>query len=67
MVRHEDLSTTAKVNCMNEFIAKMIPYEWDEVNDGSVADLEATITYWIGEQYQIDEEGYWYDEGRKVG
>lgn len=65
-VKYEDLSTTAKIHCMEEFLGKMIPYGWDDVNDGTVADLEYTITCWIGNQYWIDGEGNWYDEGRKL-
>lgn len=65
-VKYEDLSTTAKIHCMEEFLGKMIPYGWDDVDDGSVADLEYTITCWIGNQYWIDGEGNWYDEGRKL-
>ena len=66
LVFYDDLSTTAKITCMNEFIDKMIPYDWDDVNEGDVADLEATIREWISDQYYIDEDGYWYDEGRKI-
>lgn len=65
-VLYEDLTTTAKVHCMEEFISKMIPYDWDDVNDGSVSDLEETIKCWIGDQFWIDGDGNWYDDGMKL-
>lgn len=61
-VRYENLSTTAKINCMSEFLGKVMPYGWDEVNDGEIADLEDTILYTIGSQFWFDEDGNWYDE-----
>lgn len=65
-VDYADLSTMAKINCMSEFLNKVIPYDCEDVNNGDIEDLETTISYWIGEQYQIDRDGNWYDEGRKL-
>lgn len=65
-VRYDELSTTAKIHCMCNFLDKIVPYDWEDINEGNVADLEDTILYWIGSQYYIDEDGNWYDEGRKL-
>lgn len=61
-VKFSDLSTTAKIWCMSQFLNVVIPYGWDEVNEGDVADLEDTILYTIGKQFWFDENGDWYDE-----
>ena len=65
-VRYEDLSTTAKIMCMSNFLNRVIPYGWDDVNDGDIADLEDTIIYWLGGQFTIDEDGDWFCDGEII-
>lgn len=61
-VKYADLCTTAKITCMSEFLDKIVPYDWDDINEGDVADLEDNILYTIGSQFWFDEDGFWYDE-----
>ena len=64
-VEYDDLTTVAKVHCMEVFLNKVIPYDCEDVNSGSIADLEENIRCWIDGQFYIDGDGNWYDDGRK--
>ena len=61
-VKYTDLSTTAKITCMSEFLDKIVPYDWDDINEGDIADLEDNILYTIGSQFWFDTDGFWYDK-----
>lgn len=61
-IKYTDLCTTAKITCMSEFLDKIVPYDWDDINEGDIADLEDNILYTIGSQFWFDEDGFWYDE-----
>ena len=65
-VKFEDLDIRAKLNCMEQFINIIVPYaDYDDCPN----DMEYVIYdigEWIGEQFYFDENGDWYDEGRKV-
>lgn len=71
-VKFEDLDIRAKLNCMEQFINIIVPYaDYDEgcLDDVGLSNLECVIIdigEWIGEQFWFDENGDWYDEGRKV-
>ena len=60
------LSTRAKINCMDQFVNIIVPYaDYDDCPN----DIECVvwdIEEWVGDQYWFDENGDWYDEGRKV-
>ena len=62
------LRTTAKIHCINEFLGKVIPYDFEDVNDGDMDDLEANINEFLlnSDELTIDYDGNWYDEGRKL-
>lgn len=62
------LRTTAKIHCINEFLGKVIPYDFEDVNDGDMDDLEANISEFLlnSDELTIDYDGNWYDEGRKL-
>ena len=62
----DDLDAVAKVHCMEVFLSRVIPYDCDDCRDGSLEDIATTINCWIGDQYFIDRNGNWYDEGRRL-
>lgn len=61
---YDKLGAFEKLNCIDQFINIMNPY-WDEL-PLDIGDIEYDIKEMIGEQFYIDEDGNWYDEGRKV-
>ena len=62
-VTYESLDIEAKVNCMNEYINKVCPYEdWEGCE---IEDVEYSIKAILEEmKYLIDTEGYWYSVDR---
>lgn len=64
-VKFEDLDIRAKLNCMEQFINVIVPYaDYDCPNDMEYVICD--IGEWNGDQFWFDENGDWYDEGRKV-
>ena len=60
------LRTVAKVHCMEEFLNKVIPYDCEDCNEGDLDALLRNIGYWLGDQFYIDLDGNWYEEGRRL-
>ena len=70
-VKFQDLDIRAKLNCMEQFVNVIVPYaDYDMVDEGfGCTDMECVVVdieEWVGEQLYFDENGDWYDEGRKV-
>lgn len=66
-VKFEDLDLYAKLNCMDQFVNIMCPYE--DYSDLTLEEMAINIEYWLEpypDQYWIDLDGNWYDEGRMV-
>lgn len=66
-VKFEDLDLYAKLNCMDQFVNIMCPYE--DYSDLTLEEMAINIEYWLEpypDQYWIDMDGNWYDEGRMV-
>lgn len=66
-VKFEDLDFYAKLNCMDQFVNVMCPYE--DYRDMTLEEMAINIEYWLEpypDQYWIDKDGNWYDEGRRV-
>lgn len=61
---YDTLTDTAKINCIDQFVNVLCPYEY--CDNCSIDTIEADIKELIGKQFYIDEDGNWYDEGRKV-
>lgn len=61
---YDALSATAQINCIDQFINIMCPYS--DYDGCGLWVIETDIKEMIGEQFYIDEDGNWYDEGRKV-
>lgn len=61
---YDALSATAQINCIDQFVNIMCPYA--DYDGCGLWVIEADIKEMIGEQFYIDEDGNWYDEGRKV-
>ena len=66
IVKYNDLGIRAKMNCVLQFINIICPYDYvgekaSEIGENIDLFVEATP-----DQYWFDENGDWYDEGRKV-
>lgn len=66
IVKYEELGTKAKMNCVLQFINIICPYDYvgataSEIGENADLFVEATP-----DQYWFDQNGDWYDEGRKV-
>ena len=72
IVKFNDLGLRAKMNCVLQFVYIMCPYDefsateswrkhFDDIRDDIDLFVEATP-----DQFWFDENGDWYDEGRKV-
>jgi hypothetical protein len=61
-----DLSPVARENCKDQFMSVMCPYDSDGMENDTETDWEINVNAWIGDQFWIDQDGNWYDEGRKV-
>ena len=66
IVKFNDLGLRAKMNCVLQFDYIICPYDFvgstaSEIGENADLFVEATP-----DQYWFDENGDWYDEGRKV-
>ena len=61
---YDALSATAQINCIDQFVNVLCPYS--DYDGCGIWVIEADIKEMIGEQFYIDEDGNWYDEGRCV-
>ena len=63
----DELDHEAQDNCIDQFLGIMCPYDTDGSLEGATRDeLRTTINAWIGDQFWVDKNGNWYDEGRMV-
>lgn len=62
------LTTTAKVHCMNEYLNKVVPFDWQDINNGDMDELMFAVNEFLinSDEMTIDYMGNWYDEGRKL-
>ena len=67
MTAYYELNTRAKINCIDQFVNVICPYE--EFDDFKIEVIPIWIQMFIDTakgQFWFDENGDWYDEGRKV-
>ena len=65
IVKYADLGTKAKANCVDQYVNIICPYDEFE----GVVDWKEHIDLFVEatpDQFYFDENGDWYDEGRKV-
>lgn len=62
-VKYDNLDIRGKLQCIDEFINVMMPYE--DFEDCSITDIEEDIRIWDsvkdGYGYRINEDGDWYE------
>ena len=66
-VKFWDLGTREKINCMEQYVNIICPYEW--FDDEPLEYLGEDIEWFVSadpNQFYFDKNGDWYDEGRKV-
>lgn len=64
VARYEDLDLNAKANCVEQYMNIICPYE--DFEGESLDEVGENVNYWIGDQFSVDENGNWYDEGRMI-
>lgn len=57
----DDLGGEAKLNCLQDYIYKICPYE--HFDDMSILEIEECVReFWKVSEYTLDKYGIWYDE-----
>ena len=67
IVKFNELDIYGKVNCMDQFMNILCPYE--DFRGMTIEEMGANVDYWVEEcpeQFWFDTDGNWYDEGRMV-
>lgn len=61
-VTYDELNAEAKLNCINDYVYKIFPYEhFDDLN--TMQELEECVReFFINSDYHLDKFGNWYDE-----
>ena len=66
-VKFNELGKNEQKNCIDQFVYVVCAYEWNDIDP--FEDIGVAIDLFVDatpEQFWFDENGDWYDEGRKV-
>ena len=67
MVKYDDLTTEAKVRCMDAYVFEVCSYDFN--NNATIAELEDSIRITLEESeqngFEIDGEGRWWFYGKR--
>ena len=68
MLRYEDLTRGAKLNCLEQYVNVLCAYS-DDLEECTMEELEQNVVLFLeacSEEYELDNYGNWYWDGVKV-